>query len=234
MDIERLKELKDYLRVANELSILNDDNLMQRIVDNNDVTDTIDIAIELLNAEISRQSATSEEVAEAIEWVTNTRHRNQYMSGDWTAPMGSHINRTIQDTIITALQSYQPKPEPTSEEVQDAIDFMENELEIIESFTSKYEFFSKNISIFKTILAALQAYQPWIPVSNVKPEKSGRYVAYVPEHWTAEVHKEGKVIIAYFRELNYEGKRRTWDDGAYGISGEVTHYLPLPEPPKGE
>ena len=81
---------------------------------------------------------------------------------------------------------------------------------------------------------ALQEYQQWIPVSNVKPEKSGRYIAYVPEHWTADSHKEGEVIIAYFRELNYEGRRRSWDDGAYGISGEVTHYLPLPEPPKGE
>ena len=66
MDIERLKELKDYLRVANELSILNDDNLMQRIVDNNDVTNTIDIAIELLNAEIARQSVTDEAVQRAI------------------------------------------------------------------------------------------------------------------------------------------------------------------------
>ena len=67
MDIERLKELKDYLRVANELSILNDDNLMQRIVESNDVTNTIDIAIELLNAEIARQSVKSEEVAEGDE-----------------------------------------------------------------------------------------------------------------------------------------------------------------------
>ena len=86
----------------------------------------------------------------------------------------------------------------------------------------------------RIILTALQAYQPWIPVSNIKPEKSGRYIAYVPEHWTADSHKDGKVIIAYFRELNYEGKRRAWDDGAWGISGEVTHYMPLPEPPKGE
>jgi hypothetical protein len=86
----------------------------------------------------------------------------------------------------------------------------------------------------KTAVVALQAYQPWVPVSNIKPEKSGRYIAYVPEHWTVDSHKEGKVIIAYFRELNYEGRRRVWDDGAYSISGEVTHYLPLPEPPKGE
>jgi len=69
------------------------------------------------------QSATSEEVAEAISWVTNTRHRNQYMSGDWTAPMYNHINRTIQDTIIAALQAYQPttRKDRTVEEVAEAI-----------------------------------------------------------------------------------------------------------------
>ena len=81
MDIERLIELKDYLRVANELSILNDDNLMQRIVDNNDVTNTIDIAIELLNAEIVRQSATDEAVKDAITWAEQEHgHCMRYMN----------------------------------------------------------------------------------------------------------------------------------------------------------
>jgi hypothetical protein len=119
-----------------------------------------------------------------------------------------------------------------SEEVAEAIDMLQvirpSEKEIK---SGEYPGVAESLDL---AITALQAYQPWIPVSTVKPEKSGRYLAYVPEHWTVDSHKEGKVIIAYFRELNYEGKRRTWDDGAYSISGEVTHYLPLPEPPKGE
>ena len=117
----------------------------------------------------------------------------------------------------------------TSEEVQRAIEQLKYAREQDREFDDGTFVDSLDLAI-----TALQAYQPWIPVSNIKPEKSGRYIAYVPEHWTADSHKEGKVIIACFRELNYEGKRRAWDDGAYAISGEVTHYLPLPESPKGE
>ena len=57
---------------------------------------------------IARQSVKSEEVQEAIEWLTNTGHSNQYMSGEWTAPMRNHITRKIQETILAALQAYQP------------------------------------------------------------------------------------------------------------------------------
>lgn len=137
---------------------------------------------------------------------------------------------------IRRLKSETARQSIKSEEVAEAIYQMNEALdtEYLESdgeWTCYNEFSTNAIH---TAITALQAYQGWIPVSNVKPEKSGRYIAYVPEHWTDEGHKEGKVIIAYFRELNYEGKRRVWDDGAYAISGEVTHYKPLPEPPKGE
>jgi hypothetical protein len=45
------------------------------------------------------------------------------MSGDWTAPMKNHINRAIQETILTALQAYQPttRKDRTVEEVAEAI-----------------------------------------------------------------------------------------------------------------
>ena len=67
---------------------------------------------------IARQSVKSEEIQEAINWITKTGHSNQYMSGEWTAPMKNHITQKIQETILTALQQYQPvaitKTETTS------------------------------------------------------------------------------------------------------------------------
>lgn len=118
MDIERLKELKDYLRVANELSILNDDNLMQRIVDNNDVTNTIDIAIELLNAEIARQSVTDDAVQRAIEWQEAEKESAQTdferSDADWRMEYGvkeTHDERMAAfDLAIQALRQMR-KPE---------------------------------------------------------------------------------------------------------------------------
>ena len=114
-----------------------------------------------------------------------------------------------------------------SEEVAEAIEDLEYALACSENGGFYVEQTIKQPTA-RLSITALQEYQHWIPVSNGKPEKSGRYIAYVPEHWTNEGHKDGKVIIAYFRELNYERRRRVWDDGAYGISGEVTHYRPMP------
>ena len=91
MDIERLKELKSWVSDLRKFGVSEGNEI-----------------IVLIDEAIARQSIKSEDVQVAIEWVTNTRHGNQYMSGDWTAPMYNHINRTIQDTIITALQSYKP------------------------------------------------------------------------------------------------------------------------------
>ncbi len=116
MDIERLKELKS--EVSNmafiAFSKLTDKNARANIVKTgNDLQKLIDEAI-------ARQSVKSEEaVRDAIEWLTNTGHSNQYMSGEWTAPMRNHITRKIQETILAALQAYQPttRKDRTVEEV---------------------------------------------------------------------------------------------------------------------
>ena len=94
MDIERLKDARHtagYTTVSKLTEM--------------DWTELREISKELIDEAIARQSVKSEEVQEAIEWLTNTGHSNQYMSGNWTAPMKNHINRAIQDTIYTALQN---------------------------------------------------------------------------------------------------------------------------------
>ena len=119
MDIERLRQAvidKRFILNANpdwragRACGLSDDETEQKA--NDALAIILENIAELVVAYLidARQSVKSEDVAEAIEWVTNTRHRIQHMSGDWTAPMGNHINQTIQDTIITALQAFQPEP----------------------------------------------------------------------------------------------------------------------------
>jgi hypothetical protein len=142
-----------------------------------------------------------------------------------------------------------------SEDVQDAIDFMENELEIIESFTSKYEFFSKNISIFKTILAALQAYEPWVSVENEKPESDktvlllcevrpmGRKyvcIGYYAAPKSVESNCDDIEMLeydedtdAYYLQEGYYEEIRNWDEySSIAISDFVIGWKHLP--PKGE
>ena len=58
----------------------------------------------------------------------------------------------------------------------------------------------------------------WIPVSERLPEKDGYYLVYCAEY-------DG-ICIIYYEILKTKSKWRTkWK--------EVTHWMPLPEPPKG-
>ena len=105
MDIEIMIEVSERGR---KLYMINDENLIELIKNENELQNYLSDSVDVIDEAIARQSVTSEDVQEAIEWVTSTGHSNQYMSGDWTAPMKNHINQAIQETILSALQEYQP------------------------------------------------------------------------------------------------------------------------------
>jgi hypothetical protein len=186
-----------------------------------------------------------------IEKLKDARHTAGYTTvsklteKDWTEL------REISKELIDAAIARQT----ASEEVQEAIGFMENELEIIESFTSKYEFFSKNISIFKTILAALQAYQPWVSVSERLPESEksvlllcevrpmGRKyvcIGYYAAPKSVESNCDDIEMLeydedtdAYYLQEGYYEEIRNWDEySSIAISDFVIGWKHLP--PKGE
>ena len=81
-------------------------------------------------------------------------------------------------------------------------------------------------------IVALQAYQPWVPVSERLPEK--------PQYdWVLvriTLSPDGFVGLPHIAELRL-GK---WFSTEYDLpieqilQGTVTHWKPLPEPPKGE
>ena len=111
--------------------------------------------------------------------------------------------------------------------------------------------------IAKAMAAALQAYQPWVSVEDEKPE-SGKHVLLC-----CEVRPSGKRYVCdgfyaksksitsgcsddldceydeetdehYLPEGYYE-VIKNWDDySSIVIYDFVTHWKPLPEPPKGE
>ena len=80
----------------------------------------------------------------------------------------------------------------------------------------------------------------WISVRDRFPEEDGRYLVHIPEEWAYKVR-----ILSFAKNLKKTGmyefkhlKRRGWwgVDNEYGAyeRKEVTHWMPLPEPPKGE
>ena len=84
----------------------------------------------------------------------------------------------------------------------------------------------------RTIITALQAYQPWVSVKDRLPEK--------PQYDWVLVHitlsPDGFVGLPHVAEL----RRGKWFSTEYDLpieqvlQGTVTHWKPLPEPPKGE
>ncbi|MDD4495992.1 MAG: hypothetical protein PHV32_16905 [Eubacteriales bacterium] len=97
-----------------------------------------------------------------------------------------------------------------SEEVAEAIGFIQG------GYGDVWKWSKKRREI---IIAALQAYQPWVSVED-SPKKDNKYLAVL------QFYKEPKdrtiEVVEYYGEwkVNYE-----WN---------VICYKPLPEPPKGE
>ena len=82
--------------------------------------------------------------------------------------------------------------------------------------------------------------QQWIPVSERLPEESGIYIvccddsecSYGDGIW----YQSGVVVCANVDVGIYGGICWEWPEGGtlYDLEGIVTHWMPLPEPPKGE
>lgn len=71
----------------------------------------------------------------------------------------------------------------------------------------------------------------WISVKDKSPQEKGQYlVAYHPAHWDSVNYEKTAVDVDSFRGGNAY-KRSSWAHNKYWL---VTHWMPLPEPPKGE
>ena len=152
------------------------------------------------------------------------------------------------DLIDDAIARQSVKSEEVAEAIGDLLDMKEHWC----ADSTDNDAISIDLAI-----TALQDYQPWIPVSNVKPE-SGKHVLlccevrpsgkrYVcdgyyagsksitsgySDDWDCEYDEE--TDEHYLPEGYYE-VIKNWDDySSIVIDDFVTHWKPLPEPPKGE
>lgn len=75
-------------------------------------------------------------------------------------------------------------------------------------------------TLHRDALSLLKAQEPgWISVKDRMPEKSGRYLVYAKEG-ERETHR---TIAPFQKAFHLSGRRAYW---------KVTHWMPLPEPPK--
>ena len=72
--------------------------------------------------------------------------------------------------------------------------------------------------------------QKWIPVTERLPDTAERVL--VCKTWLGRVYKP---VYGYYRDFpNQKGCWYVLTDDGYYPQREVTHWMPLPEPPKGE
>ena len=82
--------------------------------------------------------------------------------------------------------------------------------------------------------------QKWIPVSERLPDKDGKYLTYYHNHFgditrVLDFAKDARKVNKY--DFHQSWKKVWYEyDSEYGYFtiDDVTHWMPLPEPPKGE
>lgn len=127
------------------------------------------------------------------------------------------------DAAIQALEQYEPKPKPTSEDVQRAIDWHKERLEHFDE--CKCEDCLIEINIANLSILALEAYQPWISVENRLPTVY-QYENGEPIEFNVMIKDAEVPTTLCFNGSEWFEWRDT--DGFF----EVTHWMPLPQPPK--
>jgi hypothetical protein len=70
----------------------------------------------------------------------------------------------------------------------------------------------------------------WIPVTERLPEKGGRYLALTPGYLKG-FDQYDAWLIYYHPESDFYDTYPQWGDIPMD---DVTHWMPLPEPPKGD
>lgn len=90
----------------------------------------------------------------------------------------------------------------------------------------------------KNLAAAGVTVQKWIPVSERLPEESGFWFDDMKKAVLIYTPVDGCMHIGWYTGKDYRG-RDTWNTltamrSAKTCTKKVTHWMPLPEPPKGE
>ena len=102
------------------------------------------------------------------------------------------------------------------------MDTKEKLVELLDRFV--YDDWYGNDDIAEKLISNGVTVQEWVPVTEKLPEDSGYYLV---------VHRNkynGSISIAF--EMYIKCKIGEWWENDYAY--DVTHWMPLPEPPKGE
>ena len=104
------------------------------------------------------------------------------------------------------------------------MDVREKLVELLDRFV--YDEWYGNGDIAEKLISNGVTVQEWISVDDRQPNNKGCYLLTV-KHWF-----DGEPVV---REACWNGK--DWfscDDRRYKITPRVTHWMPIPNPPKGE
>lgn len=102
---------------------------------------------------------------------------------------------------------------------------------------------SREIDIDNAAITAMDAAMPrWIPVTERLPEKTGTYLAWMKWDPTEADEEPSAYPVLYDADAEGFGWWKSYYDGeTLGWAGEdfvryegITHWMPLPEPPKEE
>ena len=129
-----------------------------------------------------------------------------------------------------------------------AADVLEADEQRISELEAQNELKDGTITAMATDIGKLRAQIPkWISVENHLPEESGEYIVYIQMGTGVEVPDFfGSNDLSYVTSMYFKERQKLWldeDDDAYNADlslvdtvndYHVTHWMPLPQNPKGE
>jgi len=69
----------------------------------------------------------------------------------------------------------------------------------------------------------------WIPIEQQEPPKNDWYLVYFPKNIKFGHPDYGHMFVCYWNLDRFEGGALDYQEGRF----DYTHWMPLPEPPKG-
>lgn len=93
-------------------------------------------------------------------------------------------------------------------------------------------FFWKQIYLTTTTSRRIDGMSEWISVKERLPEKDGWYLVYAPRYWgNSKIYGLDGLAYSNFKH-NYKDHWGIERGTGRGWPGIVTHWMPLPDPPK--
>ncbi|HFE8672409.1 TPA: DUF551 domain-containing protein [Klebsiella pneumoniae] len=164
---------------------------------------------------------------DGLEWAAQLAEANHPETGDWLYDDPIELAKAIRKgpdmQPVQPVEDSEPDRNPVLAYADSYRDMAKQGVESVPIWSVITDLERNIAPLYRHARPAPVVPGKWIPVSERLPEEGGRYWCYVEEQ-----NSLGKSHYQW----NCSWNKGAWSDKA--LTGRVTHWMPLPNPPKEE